>query len=67
VDPLTELAVAHGRPEAQARAEARLGVAATRGLLLDLLATGDRAAVDAAMERCSAALDPAAAANASGR
>jgi AcrR family transcriptional regulator len=67
VDPLTELAVAHGRPEAQARAEARLGVAATRGLLLDLLATGDRAAVDAAMERCIAALDPAAAANASGR
>ena len=32
-------------------AEARLGVAVTRGLLLDLLATGDRDAVDAAMER----------------
>src|SRR4051794_2252029 len=32
-------------------AEARLGVAVTRGLLLDLLATGDREAVDAAMER----------------
>ena len=62
VEPLTELAVAHGRPEAEARAEARLGVAATRGLLLDLLATGDREAVDAAMERCIAALDPAAAA-----
>ena len=31
-------------------AAARLGVAVTRGLLLDLLATGDRAAVDAAME-----------------
>ena len=62
VQPLTELAVAHGRPEAEARAEARLGVAATRGLLLDLLATGDREAVDAAMERCIAALDPAAAA-----
>ncbi len=61
VDPLTELAVAHGRPRAEARAEARLGVAATRGLLLDLLATGDRAAVDAAMERCIAALDPSAA------
>ena len=59
VEPLTELAVAHGRPEPQARAEARLGVAATRGLLLDLLATGDRAAVDAAMERLIAALDPA--------
>jgi hypothetical protein len=33
-----------------ARAFARLGIAVTRGLLLDLLATGDRAAVDAAME-----------------
>jgi hypothetical protein len=29
---------------------ARLGIAVTRGLLLDLLATGDRAGVDAAME-----------------
>jgi hypothetical protein len=34
-----------------ARAESRLGVAVCRGLLLDLLATGDRAAVDAAFER----------------
>ena len=51
VEPLTRIAVAEGRPEEQARAEARLGVAVTRGLLLDLLATGDRAAVDAAMER----------------
>ena len=31
--------------------DARLAVAVTRGLLLDLLATGDRAAVDAAMRR----------------
>src|SRR3954469_193063 len=31
-------------------AAARLGIAVTRGLLLDLLATGDREAVDAAME-----------------
>ena len=30
----------------------------TRGLLLDLLATGDRAAVDAAMERYIEALAP---------
>jgi AcrR family transcriptional regulator len=51
VEPLARIAVAQGRPEAEARAEARLGVAVTRGLLLDLLATGDRAAVDAAMER----------------
>jgi AcrR family transcriptional regulator len=51
VEPLARIAVAQGRPEDEARAEARLGVAVTRGLLLDLLATGDRAAVDAAMER----------------
>src|SRR3954451_6447895 len=51
VAPLTRIAVARGRPEAEARAEARLGIAVTRGLLLDLLATGDREAVDAAMER----------------
>jgi AcrR family transcriptional regulator len=56
VEPLTKLAVAQGRDEAQARAEARLGVAVTRGLLLDLLATGDRAAVDEAMERYIAAI-----------
>ncbi|MFC7548570.1 TetR/AcrR family transcriptional regulator [Plantactinospora sp. GCM10030261] len=39
-----------GLPEAAARAEARLGLAVVRGLLLDLLATGDRAGVDDAME-----------------
>ena len=39
---------AHGF--AEPHAIARLGIAVTRGLLLDLLATGDRAAVDAAME-----------------
>ena len=56
VEPLTRIAVEQGKPEAQARAEARLGVAVTRGLLLDLLATGDREAVDAAMERYIAAI-----------
>jgi AcrR family transcriptional regulator len=56
VEPLTALAVEQGRPEAEARAEARLGVAVTRGLLLDLLATGDRDAVDEAMERFIVAL-----------
>ena len=50
VEPLTRIAVAQGRDEAEARAEARLGVAVTRGLLLDLLATGDREGVDAALE-----------------
>jgi AcrR family transcriptional regulator len=40
-----------GLDEATARAEARLAVAVTRGLLLDLLATGDRVAVTEAFER----------------
>ena len=57
VEPLAAL-VAPGRPEEEARAEARLGVAVVRGLLLDLLATGDREAVDAAMERYIAAVAP---------
>jgi AcrR family transcriptional regulator len=39
-----------GMPHEEALAHARLGVAVTRGLLLDLLATGNREAVDAAME-----------------
>jgi AcrR family transcriptional regulator len=58
VEPLTRIAVEQGRPEAEARAEARLGVAVTRGLLLDLLATGDREGVDAAMERYIAVMGP---------
>jgi AcrR family transcriptional regulator len=40
-----------GDHPAAAQIDARLMVAVTRGLLLDLLATGDRTAVDAAMER----------------
>src|SRR3954451_11412896 len=58
VEPLARIAVARGEDEARARAEARLGIAVTRGLLLDLLATRDRAAVDAAMERYIEALAP---------
>jgi AcrR family transcriptional regulator len=56
VEPLARIMIAKGRPEAEARADARLGIAVTRGLLLDLLATGDREAVDAAMERWIAAM-----------
>ena len=41
---------AYGLTEAEAPAQARLGIAVSRGLLLDLLATEDRAAVDAAMD-----------------
>ena len=50
LDPITEINVSLGLPPSAARAHARLGVAVTRGLLLDLLATGDRAGVDDAME-----------------
>jgi AcrR family transcriptional regulator len=47
VEPLTELLERQGVPNA--RAKARLGLAVTRGLLLDLLATGDLAGVNEAM------------------
>lgn len=44
-------AARHGIPPDTARADARLSVAVARGLLLDLLATGDRERVDEALER----------------
>jgi len=44
------MAVAQGIAPRQAAAFARLGVAVVRGLLLDLLATKDRAGVDAAFD-----------------
>jgi AcrR family transcriptional regulator len=46
VDHWLDAIAATGMP----RAQARLGIAVTRGLLLDLLATQDRSGVDAAME-----------------
>lgn len=49
VQPIAEANIAQGAPEALAYAHARLGVAVTRGLLLDLLATGDADRVDQAM------------------
>src|SRR3954449_7560826 len=48
LDPSATIFTQLGFPDGAAAA--RLGVAVTRGLLLDLLATRDRAAVDAAME-----------------
>ena len=51
LEPTTALREAQGIPPEAARAQARLDLAVTRGLLLDLLATGDRAGVDAAMEQ----------------
>jgi AcrR family transcriptional regulator len=50
LEPVTEINVSLGVPRPLARAHARLGVAVTRGLLLDLLATRDVAAVNDAME-----------------
>jgi AcrR family transcriptional regulator len=46
--PLIELCVRAGLPPAEAPAYARLGLAASRGLLFDLLLTGDHAGVDEA-------------------
>jgi AcrR family transcriptional regulator len=51
IEPIARYAVKGGVPAEAARADARLGVAVIRGLLLDLLATSDRSAVDAALER----------------
>lgn len=59
LDPLTRFGIRHGLPEPTAREYARLGVAVPRGLLLDLLATGDERAVDEAMERFIAIYDRA--------
>jgi AcrR family transcriptional regulator len=52
--PVVDLLVSQGVPPVEARAEARLAIAVTRGLLLDLLATGDLDAVGAAMDRFTA-------------
>jgi len=46
--PLIDLCIRAGIPADQAPAYARLGLAASRGLLFDLLLTGDRAGVDEA-------------------
>ncbi|MFJ7497585.1 TetR/AcrR family transcriptional regulator [Streptomyces sp. NPDC097727] len=50
LEPLVAAEVAAGADPAVARNRARLGLATVRGLLLDLLATGDLAGVNAAME-----------------
>jgi AcrR family transcriptional regulator len=51
VAPVAAALVKAGADERTARADARLRVAVVRGLLLDLLATGDRAGVDEAYEQ----------------
>lgn len=50
LEPVTQINIARGVPPEVARAHARGGIAIARGLLLDLLATGDIAGVDAAMD-----------------
>ena len=56
--PAAAMAEAMGLEPGRARAFARLGIAVTRGLLLDLLATGDREGADAAMEHWIAVNEP---------
>jgi hypothetical protein len=51
LEPVSYKLAERGVPIDEVRAQVRLGVAVTRGLLLDLLATGDRESVDAAFER----------------
>jgi AcrR family transcriptional regulator len=51
LDPITDIYVGQGLDRETARARGRLSIAVTRGLLLDLLATGDRQACDAALEQ----------------
>jgi AcrR family transcriptional regulator len=58
LDALTAMWSARGVPNREARAEATLDLAMARGLLHDLLLTGDRERIDAAMGRHSrAAID----------
>ena len=51
VAPVAAAMVQAGASEATAHVDARLGLAVVRGLLLDLLATGDRDGVTEAYER----------------
>ena len=51
IGPVADLLTAAGEDPVTARIDARLTVAVTRGLLLDVLATGEGDQVDAAMER----------------
>jgi len=52
--PIAAIRASQGIASDKARAQARLDLAMTRGLLLDLLATGDRAGADAAAEQAIA-------------
>jgi AcrR family transcriptional regulator len=54
LEPIAAIRATQGMTPEAARAQARLDLAMTRGLLLDLLATGDRAGADAAVEQAIA-------------
>ena len=60
LDRSVQLLTATGVPRTTARAQARLDLAVTRGLLLDLVATDDEAGVDAAAAAFTALLRAAA-------
>lgn len=51
LEPVAAMRRAKGTPAAKVDAQARLDLAVTRGVLMDLLATGDPAAADAAIEQ----------------
>jgi len=51
LEPLPAMLVQGGAPKETAAEDGRIVLATVRGLLLDLLASGDRAGVDRAMER----------------
>jgi AcrR family transcriptional regulator len=57
LEPIAMIRVAQGMAPDAARVQARLDLAMTRGLLLDLLATGDRAGTAAAVEQAIALYD----------
>jgi AcrR family transcriptional regulator len=57
LEPIAALRRSQGLTPDAAQAQARLDLAMTRGLLLDLLATGDRAGADAAIEQGIALYD----------
>jgi len=56
VEPVLPALLAAGLTEAEARTEVRLSIAVIRGLLLDVLATGDVAGADAAYDAYLASL-----------
>ncbi len=70
MEPMTEYSARIGRSPAQARVDTRLSAAVVRGLLLDLLGSGDRAAADEAfgrfVELCRAVLEGGASAGPGG-